>query len=78
MFALLLTLVSFNTDNDRMPEVSLTELSSVRPAMVRDTVNLKAPKPVYFDGFIKLNPKSERVAENTMKKVRTIPFRDIR
>ena len=77
MFALLLTLVSFNTDNDRLPEVSLTELSSVRPAMVRDTVNLKAPKPVYFDGFNKLNPKSERIAEDN-RKYAPIPFRDIR
>ena len=74
MFALLLALVSFNTDNDRLPEVSLTELSSVRPAMVRDSVNLKAPKPVYFDGFIKLNPKAEKVAENTQKKYAPIPW----
>jgi hypothetical protein len=76
MFALLLVLASYNTDNDRLPEVSLESLSSVRPAMVRDTVNLKAPKPVYFDGFNKLSPKSERVAEDT-RKYAPIPFRDI-
>jgi len=77
MFALLLVLVSFNTDNDRLPEVSLTELSSVRPAMVRDSVNLKAPKPILFDGFNKLTPKSEKVAEDS-RKYAPIPFRDIR